>query len=200
MKGFKTVDAYINGSDQWGNALDFLRQLLRNTELEEGVKWGAPIYMINGKNVIGMAAFKNYVGLWFHHGALLKDTDKVLFNAQEGKTKGLRQWRFHDFEELQSAKELIMSYVDEAIKNQKEGREVVMSRKITSFSLPEVLELTLKEDPLLDEAFNSFTPGKRKEFAEYITSAKRDTTKISRIEKIKPMILNGVGLNDKYKK
>jgi len=34
---------------------------------------------------------------------------------------------------------------------------------------------------------------------EYIETAKREATKTSRLEKIKPMILQAVGSNDKYK-
>ncbi|WP_330443122.1 hypothetical protein [Flavobacterium sp. C4GT6] len=30
-------------------------------------------------------------------------------------------------------------------------------------------------------------------------TAKREATKLSRLEKIKPMILKGIGLNDKYR-
>ena len=52
----------------------------------------------------------------------------------------------------------------------------------------------------LQEAFDEFTPGRQREFAEYIASAKREATRLSRLEKIKPMILDGVGLNDKYRK
>ena len=43
------------------------------------------------------------------------------------------------------------------------------------------------------------TPGKQREYCEYIASSKREATKHSRLEKITPMILNSVGLNDKYK-
>ncbi|MCF8272843.1 MAG: YdeI/OmpD-associated family protein [Flavobacteriaceae bacterium] len=45
----------------------------------------------------------------------------------------------------------------------------------------------------------TLTPYKQKEYSEYIATAKRETTIEYRIEKIKPMILKRVGLNDKYK-
>ena len=48
-------------------------------------------------------------------------------------------------------------------------------------------------------AFNALTPGKRKEFAEYIGVAKQAKTRISRLEKCVPMIMDGIGLNDKYR-
>ncbi|WP_236458895.1 MULTISPECIES: YdeI/OmpD-associated family protein [Flavobacterium] len=34
---------------------------------------------------------------------------------------------------------------------------------------------------------------------EYIETAKQEKTKLSRLEKIKPMIMKNIGLNDKYK-
>jgi uncharacterized protein YdeI (YjbR/CyaY-like superfamily) len=40
---------------------------------------------------------------------------------------------------------------------------------------------------------------KQREYADYIAEAKREETKTKRIEKIKPMILKNIGLNDKYK-
>ncbi len=51
----------------------------------------------------------------------------------------------------------------------------------------------------LKSAFEKLTPGKQKEYNLYIDEAKQEKTKISRIEKIKPLILEGKGLHDKYK-
>jgi len=39
----------------------------------------------------------------------------------------------------------------------------------------------------------------KSDFTEYIAQAKREATKQKRLEKIIPMILNNIGLNDKYK-
>lgn len=49
------------------------------------------------------------------------------------------------------------------------------------------------------KAFEGLTKGKQRELAEYIESAKRPETKIKHLEKIIPMIIEGVGLNDKYR-
>ncbi|MCB0500411.1 MAG: DUF1801 domain-containing protein, partial [Cyclobacteriaceae bacterium] len=73
MQSFKTVDEFISQAKQWKEELMQLREILRETKLTEGIKWGAPIYTYKGKNVVGMAGFKSYVGLWFHQGVLLKD-------------------------------------------------------------------------------------------------------------------------------
>lgn len=52
----------------------------------------------------------------------------------------------------------------------------------------------------MQSAFDKLSPGKQKDYAEYISSAKQDKTKFSRLEKISSMILTGAGLHDKYKK
>ncbi len=59
--------------------------------LEETIKWNMPAYLYKNKNIIGMAAYKNYFGLWFHQGVFFKDEERVLVNAQENKTKTLRE-------------------------------------------------------------------------------------------------------------
>ena len=87
----KSVDEYIETHNSWEKELQALRSVLQNTELEECIKWGTPVYTLNGKNVVGMAAFKNHCALWFFNGALLKENTALLYNAQEGKTKALRQ-------------------------------------------------------------------------------------------------------------
>ena len=70
--------------------------------LEETVKWGGPVYVADGKNIVGLGAFKSYFALWFFQGALLADQEKVLVNAQEGRTKALRQWRFENKREIKT--------------------------------------------------------------------------------------------------
>ena len=126
MESFKTVDDYIASSGQWQNALIKLREIMLSTALAETVKWGVPVYTFAGKNIVGLAAFKSYVGIWFHQGAFLKDGKKKLINAQEGKTTALRQWRFNSIEEIDV--DLIKAYVFEAIENQKLGKEITPAK------------------------------------------------------------------------
>lgn len=197
MKRYTTVDAYIIGHPEWQAELELLRDLiLRNKQLNEEVKWGAPICTLNGKNVIGIGAFKSYVGLWFHQGVFLGDPAGVLINAQEGKTKALRQWRFNSIDEIDVT--LVEKYVAEAVQNQLAGKEIKPERQVEQEFPAELTEL-LDADKQLAKQFAALTPYKQKEYAEYISSAKRAETKQSRLEKIKPMILKGIGLNDKYR-
>ena len=191
------VDKYIVKHKQWQSELDFLRGILLKTELQEEIKWGAPTYTLGGKNVVGLGAFKSYVGLWFFQGVFLTDKSNVLFNAQEGKTKAMRQWRFTSIEDMDA--NLIKSYIKEAIANQKVGKELKPQRG-SGVILPELLRTLLDENPSLKTKFESLTPYKQKEYCEYIEEARREVTKESRIKKIVPLITKGIGLHDKYRK
>ena len=193
------VDEYILKKEKWQKELHLLRSIFSDLPVDETIKWGAPVYVFQGKNVVGLAAFKSYFGLWFFQGALLKDKEKVFVNAQEGKTKAMLQWRFYSLEEIDT--NLIKEYVLEAIENVKEGKEIkpVRKNKKTALIIPLELFNALNKNPKLKEKFEFFSESKRREFAEYIIDAKRISTKESRLEKIIPMILKGEGLNDKYR-
>ncbi|GAA4274797.1 DUF1801 domain-containing protein [Aquimarina gracilis] len=196
MKYSKSIDEYIENNSEWLEEITTLRNIMCSTEMKETIKWGAPTYTIDGKNVVGLGAFKSYVGIWFHQGVFLKDQKNKLINAQEGKTKGLRQWRFSSLSEIDE--DLVLKYVQEAIQNQKEGKEI-KPEKSKTLTIPIELDRVLTSDTDLKKSFDQLTPFKQKEFIEYIATAKREATRLSRLEKITPMILEGVGLNDKYR-
>ncbi len=123
-----------------------------------------------------MASFKSYVGLWFHQGALLGDKQKVLINAQEGKTRALRQWRFRSKKEIDAR--LIQSYVKEAIDLQERGREIKPKRN-QPVKVPPQLESALGKNKQTKAGFEKLTPGRQREFGEYIGAAKREESKLN---------------------
>lgn len=196
MKKPVSVDSYIADEQRWQEELVHLRALILSTGLDEQIKWLFPCYTLKNKNIVGLAAFKEYFGLWFYQGAILQDAHKKLVNAQEGKTQAMRQWRMYDKSEIDH--ELILSYINEAIENEKAGRRVVIAKKPIVES-PELMEV-LRQDLALKAAFESLTPGRQKDYHEHINSAKRLSTKQSRISKSIPIIMQGLGLSDKYKK
>ncbi|MBC2846140.1 YdeI/OmpD-associated family protein [Winogradskyella flava] len=197
MKKVYSVEEYIEINSHYADELRLLREIVNATDLEETVKWSMPTYCLNGKNVLGIGAFKQHFCLWFHQGVFLKDEHNLLINAQENKTKALRQMRFETLAEIK--KPLVLSYVREAVENQRLGKEIRPQRITKTIVIPDELNHILKADQELNVSFKALTPGKQREYCEYISGAKRDTTKQSRIEKITPMILSGIGLNDKYK-
>ena len=183
--------------EPWVEELMLLREIVLSTGLKEEIKWGGPIYTLNGKNVLAIGGFKNFATIWFHNGVFLSDPGKVLINANEGNTRGLRQWRFTSMKEIKPA--LVKKYVHEAIKNAKEGKEIKPEKK-APIAFPDVFAKALKKDKALKGAFEKLTPGKQREYIEYITEAKQEETRLRRIEKSIPIILRGKGLNEKYVK
>ncbi len=181
--------------NQWEEELLFLKSIIDKTELVETIKWGAPIYVYNKRNVIGIGGFKNYFAIWFLNGVFLKDEKKRLINAQEDRTKSMRQWRFTSKEEVNEKE--VLEYILEAIENEKQGKIIKPSKKEAIVS--ELLQKEIDQNPALAEAFQKFSPYKQYEFLEYIETAKQEKTKLTRIEKVIPMILGNVGLNDKYR-
>lgn len=197
MQKIYSVEEYIELNQKWSKELTRLRNIILKTELTETVKWSMPTYCLNGKNVLGIGAFKNHFCLWFHNGVFLKDTQDLLVNAQENKTKAMRQMRFNSIEDIKDT--VVLAYVKEAIENQRAGKEIKPKRASKTVVIPDELTAILKSNSELNSAFNALTPGKQREYCGYIETAKREATKQSRLEKITPMIIAGVGLHDKYK-
>jgi len=181
---------------QWETELITIENIFRRLDLEVRIKWGSNIYYHNNEMVLAAGGFKNYFSIWFYKGVFMQDPQQKLINAQEGKTKGLRQWRFTSAEDIDIA--LIEQYVEEAIEIAKQKRSLPKEKP-----QPITVELfnnRLKEDAQLNATFNSLAPYKQKEYLQHFKDTKRETTQINRINKAIPLILQGIGLHDKYKK
>ena len=196
MKTDKTsVVDIISEMDPWVEEVMMLRDIILKTGLKEEIKWGGPIYTLDGKNVMAIGAFKNYASIWFHQGVFLKDPEKVLVSASEG-TRALRQWRFSSKKEIKPA--LIRKYIEEAIANQEAGIGIKPERK-PAIVVPAEYQSAFRKDKALKDSFYKLTPGKQREYLEHVSFAKTEETRQRRVEKSVPMIKKGVGLNDKYK-
>lgn len=192
----KTADDWFASAAQWRNEVAALRKLALAMGLDEEMKWGMPCYTHAGKNVVGIGSFKSYFGLWFYQGALLEDPDGVLHNAQAGKTKAMRQWRMQAARDARPA--AIRRYLQEAIRLAEAGREIPVARS-GEFTLPDELAAALKASSKTRSAFEELSPGRQREYASFVAEAKREDTRRRRVDKILPMILRGVGLNDRYR-
>lgn len=193
----KKITNWEKYKDKWLDCEDVMNKIIVKTNLVKTYKWGSDIYTFNNKNVIGWHGFKDFFSLWFYNGVFLNDKDQVLISASDGKTKGLRQWRFTDANQMDESK--ILSYIQESIQAILDGKEIKAEK--STFKKPDgLLKEALEIDTSFSEAFYKLTPGRQKDYINYIDEAKQDKTKINRIDKIKPLILSGVGLHDKYKK
>lgn len=182
--------------NQWGKELKIIQSILKKTELKPAIKWGGEVYTLNGKNIVSAGGFKNHFTIWFYNGVYLKDPYQVLVSAKGENTKALRQWRFTDANQINE--DQILDYVMEAIDNEKKGLSW-KPQKSGPLKIPETLAICFKDNKTFKDAFEKLPPYKQKDYVEYIDMAKREETKLSRLEKIIPMIMNGIGLHDKYK-
>ncbi len=196
MKKIESVEEYIETHPKWEALLLQIRELCISTVMEETVKWSIPTYTVNGKNVLGIGAFKNHVGIWFFQGVFLTDKHQKLTNAQDGKTKAMRQWKVTSNEVLDST--VLKAYIQEAIENQLQGKEVAVVRN-KPLVIPELLQNFLTNNITFKKAFEKLTKGKQREYCNYISEAKRVATKEKRLQKIIPLVQDGKGLYDHYK-
>jgi uncharacterized protein YdeI (YjbR/CyaY-like superfamily) len=181
---------------KWKDELDLIASIINKAPLVKTNKWAGEVFTYNGKNVMSYGGFKYHFALWFNNGIFLTDKYKVLVSAND-KTKSLRQWRFTSIDEVNEDK--ILEYITEAIEVEKRGLKIAPG-KFQAVPAPQLLINALEADHSLQNAFAQLSPGKQKEYILYLKEAKQEATKVNRLNKIKPMILNGTGLNDKYKK
>ena len=192
------VDFYFN-KGKWQEELEQLRQILLDSktvgyELTEELKWGVPCYTYDKSNILLMHVFKEYCALLFFKGALLKDAKSILVQ-QTTNVQAARQIRFTEVGEIVKLKATLKAYIKEAVEIEKAGLKVEL-KKTSQFTMPKEFKMKLDKDPLLKKAFLALTPGRQRGFLLHFSQAKQSITRESRIEKCKPQILKGKGLND----
>lgn len=188
------VELYIEKAKQWKDEMTLLRSILLETALTETIKWGKPCYTYNDKNIVIIQDFKHHCDLGFFTGALLKDTEKLLEKAGE-HTQSARQLRFANLADIKKKKSIIKSYVKEAIENEKQGVKLVVEEKAGIDEVAE-LENIFKKNKAFSKAFQALTPGRQRAYLMFFAGAKQSETRISRIEKYIPRIMDGFGIND----
>ncbi|MPS64387.1 YdeI family protein [Chryseobacterium sp.] len=188
------VDFFFDKATQWQKEFEKLRAIALETELVEDLKWGCPCYTYEGKNIFLIHGFKEYCALLFFKGALMKDPENILIQQTEN-VQAARQIRFTNLQQIIDLKEVIKSYLFEAVEIEESGAKVEM-KKTKEFEMPEEFQQKLDENSKLKEAFKALTPGRQRAYLLYFSSAKQSKTRASRIEKYIPEILNGKGMND----
>lgn len=93
---------------------------------------------------------------------------------------------------------LIKEYVEEAIENEKSGGRIENAPK-PGIEIPSELKEAMIADEILKTCFENLSPFRQREYLEYLWKAKKQETRQKRLEKIIPGILEGIGLNDKYR-
>ncbi len=176
--------------ERWEAEIAEMRRLLAGLAMKEERKWGKPTYTVHGQNIVIMQGFKEYFGLGFFQGALLKDPKKVL--VQLGQVQAGRVMKFTSVKDIKAKGATIKAYVREAIAVERAGLRME-KKKTSDFPVPEELTERLRTDPRFRRAFETLTPGRQRSYLYHFAAAKQSATRVARIEKAMPAIFEGRG-------
>jgi uncharacterized protein YdeI (YjbR/CyaY-like superfamily) len=188
------VDWYFDKAGKWQTAVERLRTIVLDCGLTEELKWGCPCYTFRQGNVVLIHVFKEYCALLFFKGALLQDTHNILIQQTEN-VQSARQVRFTSLKEIAAQASALKNYIYEAVAVEEAGLKVAM-KKTADFAVPEEFRQKLEHMPALKTAFEALTPGRQRAYLFYFAQPKQSKTRVSRVEKYMPQILNGKGLDD----
>lgn len=161
-------------------------------DMIEDWKWG-PNYYSNGM-VCGFWHFKKHVTFNFFQGALLKDKKKVL-QGNPGNVR-IRNLKFTDIKQVDE--KLLIEYLREAVANNAKGIKITEAKDKTVI-IPAGFKKLLSKNKLLPY-FEKLAYTHRKEYVMWINDAKKEETRLSRMDKAIEKLKAKEGLNDKYKK
>jgi uncharacterized protein YdeI (YjbR/CyaY-like superfamily) len=176
--------------ERWEAEIGEMRRVLAGFAMREECKWGKPTYTMDGKNIVILQGFKDYFGLGFFQGALLKDPKKVL--VQLGRVHAGRVMKFTSVKEITAKAAAIKVYVREAIAVAKAGLRMER-RKTSELPVPEELTARFRKDLPFKRAFEALTPGRQRGYLYHFAAAKQSATRVARIERALSAIFEGKG-------
>lgn len=197
----KRVDNYIEKMQPFAKPiLIHLRKLIHETcaDVEETIKWGMPFFMYKGI-LCHFAAFKNHAVFGFWKGSLM--SDPVLIQNAKTETAMGHLGKLTTLKDLPSDKK-IKAYIKEAMKLNEDGIDVVKAKPITSKELivPDEILKAIKKNTDAFATFKAFSASNKKEYLEWITEAKTETTKDKRLTQAIEWMAEGKPRNWKYMK
>lgn len=197
------VDAYIAKARPFAQPiLEHLRELMHTAcpEVEETIKWSMPSFVLHGVILGNIAAFKEHcsIGLWGPEMAAVLAGDGATQSTGMGK-----------FGKLQSLKDLpsdkaLLGYFRQAatlIASGERTKSFSRPAKKAAKAAPEIpaeLIAALKKNKVAHAAFATFSPSGQREYAEWISEAKRPETKEKRVVQAVEWIAEGKPRHWKY--
>lgn len=188
------VDAYIQGAERWRDELAALRRIVLDCGLSEEFKWRIPVYVVDGGNVVSLAALKDSCVLSFFKGSLLKDPHGLLTKPGEN-SRAARVIRLTGVDEIAKLEPKLRKYIAAAVEVEQAGLKVDFEAE-AELPIPEEVQRKFAEHPALKTAFEALTPGRQRAYVLYFSAPKQSKTRTSRIEQYAQRILDGKGIND----
>lgn len=178
----------------WKAPLAELRRILLACGLTEELKWGGACYTFQKANVVILGALNHHATIGFFKGALMADTFGLLEKPGEN-SQSARVIRFQTGQEVRAVEDQLKTYIFEAIEVEKSGLKVDFKQRHSLELVPELVQM-MEDMPELKAAFEALTPGRQRGYHLFFSAPKQSKTRISRIEKSIPRILEGKGMQD----
>jgi uncharacterized protein YdeI (YjbR/CyaY-like superfamily) len=188
------AEAYFSKAEKWREELAALRAILLDSAVTEEFKWRSPCYTFRKANVVTAWSLKESCALAFFKGALLKDPARILVAPGEN-SRSMRMIRFTSVAQIDKWEATLRDYIREAVEVEKSGLKVEFRQDDLDY--PVELVDKLEDDPALKSAFENLTPGRRRGYVLHFSQPKQSKTRVSRIEKCAPRILQGKGMHDR---
>jgi uncharacterized protein YdeI (YjbR/CyaY-like superfamily) len=198
----KRIDAYIEKSADFARPiLNHLRSLVHKAcpQVEETVKWSFPHFDYKGEMMCSMASFKQHCAFGFWKASLMKD--KSLVGNARGETSMGHLGRITSLKDLPSETAMIR-YIREAMKLNDDGIKVEKKKPVAAKELevPGYFLKELKKSKAALRTFEAFSPSNKKEYLMWITEAKTEETRQSRMATAIEWMAEGKSRNWKYMK
>lgn len=163
--------------------------------VEETIKWGSPFFLHHGI-LCGMAAFKQHCAVTFWKGSLLFPPD-----APGRKTAMGQLGRLTTLSDFPPASRL-RTLIHQAMVLNETGQPRAPRTKVTKqpLSTPPALARALKASAGAQATWKALSPSHRREYAEWITEAKRDETRARRVATAIEWLEAGKSRNWKYQR
>jgi uncharacterized protein YdeI (YjbR/CyaY-like superfamily) len=196
------VDAYIEQAAPFAQPiLRHLRDLVHRAspDVTETIKWGAPAYEYKGILAI-MASMKHHAVFNLWKGELIPDVQAAYadkFDEAMGTFGKIRS-----VEEL-PPDEKVIGWIKEAIDLNERGVKLPQrSRKepAPEVDTPEDLLAALESNEPARLTYEGFTPGRKREYVEWLTEAKTDATRQKRLAQAVEWMAEGKSRHWKYQK
>ena len=196
------VDDYIaKAADFAKPILEYLRKIIHETcpEVEEVIKWGIPHFDYKGDMMCILAAYKKHCSFSLFKAELMTHP-KLKENAKPGQSMG-------NMDKLTSLSDLpekavLVAYIKEAMALNEAGIKKArpVSEKPQVIEVPDYFSEKLAANPLAKEIFESKSQSFRKDYLVWITGAKTEATRQTRIEQALEWIADGKGRFWQYEK
>jgi len=197
-KAPKSIDAYIAGANDTIRPIcEKLAALIRKAApgLREELKWNSPVW--SGQAMVcGLGAFKAHAHLHFFKGSLLPDPDGLLIHG-EGNASS-RSIKFSDLADIPT--KALEKLIRTAVKIDADGdTKAAPKPKRVELPLPDDLATAIRADKKAQENWDTLPPSCRREYIEWITTAKREETRTRRLAEAVTMLQSGRRRNEQYR-